>query len=232
MNTADRSIEALDTALRRRFSFIEMPPLPELINKVYLEKYCDLYVQYYEFDDEHEPWANYERDFISLLNRNKDTYEKMYFDTLEKYIKKENPKENYNRLLDVFKQKEITFLPVDILITINKRIELLLDADHQIGHSFFIDLNKLSDLKYCFKNKILPLLQEYFYGDYGKIGCVIGESFFVQNSALLNNESILLSFRNYDLDSFTEKQVYKLKDIDKMSDNEFLEALSNLLNVE
>lgn len=232
MNTADRSIEALDTALRRRFSFIEMPPLPELINKVYLEKYCDLYVQYYEFDDEHEPWANYERDFISLLNRNKDTYEKMSFGTLGKYIKKENPKENYNRLFDMFKQKEITFLPVDLLITINNRIEVLLDADHQIGHSFFIGINNLSDLKYCFKNKILPLLQEYFYGDYGKIGCVIGESFFVQNSAPLNNESFLLSFRNYDLDSFSEKQVYKIKDIDKMSDNEFLEALSNLLNVE
>ncbi|HBR55088.1 MAG TPA: hypothetical protein DEA82_13255, partial [Flavobacteriaceae bacterium] len=29
----------------------------------------------------------------------------------------------------------------------------------------------------AFNNKIVPLLQEYFYGDYGKIGLVLGKGF-------------------------------------------------------
>jgi len=116
MNTADRSVEALDTALRRRFSFREMMPRPELIGEVLRERV---------------DWKG-----INLK---------------------------------------------DILRTINDRIEVLLDRDHCIGHSYFLDLKDAEDfdraLKQVFTDKIIPLLQEYFYGDYVKIGMVLGKGF-------------------------------------------------------
>jgi len=162
MNTADRSVEALDAALRRRFSFEEMPPDSDLIRKE---------------------------------GKLKGTEGKL---------------------------GEIS-LP-DLLDTINKRIEKLLDKDHQIGHSYFISVASLDDLKLAFKNKIIPLLQEYFFGDYGKIGLVLGKGFVEK----VPNESSFADFPDADTNDFSERPIFTIKT--PTSNNEFVAAINSLLN--
>lgn len=110
MNTADRSISLIDTALRRRFAFKEMMPDSDLLDGVMVDN------------------------TINVKN---------------------------------------------VLDTINKRIEYLYDREHQIGHSFFMKLNDnrtMENLSDIFKDKIIPLLQEYFYDDYEKIRLVLGDN--------------------------------------------------------
>ncbi len=165
MNTADRSVEALDAALRRRFNFEEMPPRPLLI-------------------------------------------------ATEGKLKEQNG------ILDTVD------LPT-LLNTINKRIEKLLDKDHQIGHSYFMSVTKLIELKEAFQNKIIPLLQEYFFGDYGKIGLVVGKGFF--ESVETVQENFFAEFNEYDSSEFAERTIYKIRDISKMTEDDFKTALNDLL---
>ena len=136
MNTADRSVEALDTALRRRFSFVEMQPDPEILST---EKYKDV-------------------DLSKLLE------------------------------------------------TINQRIEVLIDKDHQIGHSYFIGIEDIDGLIRTFKDKIIPLLEEYFYGDFGKIGLVLGEKFIEQAKYA---EKVFAKF-TYENDFLEDKKIYRI----------------------
>lgn len=165
MNTADRSVEALDAALRRRFNFEEMPPRPLLI----------------ETDG-------------------KLKEQKGILDTVD--------------------------LPL-VLNTINKRIEKLLDKDHQIGHSYFMSVTKLSELKEAFQNKIIPLLQEYFFGDYGKIGLVVGKGFFKPVESV--QENFFAEFNDYDSSEFAERTIYKIRDIAEMTEDDFKTAINDLL---
>lgn len=111
MNTADRSLAGLDIALRRRFSFVEMPPRPELLKGINVEGV------------------------------------------------------NIGELLQVM----------------NERIELLLDRDHCLGHAYFMPLIKTPSLPVLpvlgsiFRNKIIPLLQEYFFEDWQRIQWVLND---------------------------------------------------------
>lgn len=165
MNTADRSVEALDTALRRRFSFKEMLPAPSL---------------------------------IALYGKLKDQHGKV-------------------EGIDL----------VELLETINTRIEKLLDKDHLIGHSYFMNVSSIDDLKFVFQNKILPLLQEYFYGDFGKIGLVLGASFFEDDTLKVNqNRTFFADFPEYETSDLLDRKAYRLKNVNDM---DFIMAISRLL---
>lgn len=158
MNTADRSVEALDSALRRRFSFSEM--LPE---------------------------AAY------LVNQQG---ERLTIDGI---------------------------VLADLLHTINQRLELLLDRDHQIGHSYLLNVTNTEQLCQAFANKIIPLLQEYFFNDYAKIGLVLGKGFIKQIQANI----AFAPFADNDY-SDQEKSRYQLIPINK---NNIIAAL-NLMNIQ
>lgn len=169
MNTADRSVEALDSALRRRFSFVEIPP---------------------DYD----------------------------------VIRKEGSLEKGNLLIGT---KDIDL--AELLELINNRIEKLLDKDHLIGHSYFLSVDSILSLKTAFQDQIIPLLQEYFYGDFGKIGLVLGKDFFVDQGKQ-NNENIFAGFdESYETEGLQERPVYKLKSPQEMKEGEFEQAILNLI---
>ncbi len=108
MNTADRSLAGLDIALRRRFTFREMPPRPEFLDAVTIEGI------------------------------------------------------NIGQILRVM----------------NERIQILLGGDHCLGHAYFMGLKNNSpfaDLKFIFRQQILPLLQEYFFEDWERIAWVLND---------------------------------------------------------
>lgn len=67
----------------------------------------------------------------------------------------------------------------NLLTALNRKLEAYLDRDHQIGHSYFMGLNDVADLRFAWEHKVRPLLQEYFYGDGEKLCDVLGRDFVV-----------------------------------------------------
>ena len=70
---------------------------------------------------------------------------------------------------------EVEGIDLDKLLkSINDRIEFLFDREHLIGHAYFVNAKSLFDLSNIILNKVIPLLQEYFYGDNEKVGMILG----------------------------------------------------------
>jgi 5-methylcytosine-specific restriction protein B len=212
MNTADRSVEALDTALRRRFSFVEMPPNEQLLTPSAM--FWRLLNQYATV-----PWDN-------------DDYkvkEKQLFDFIGAGdFVKANKKSYWNKTEEEpFDKKYFSGFHLDeLLSTLNRRIEKLLDKDHLIGHSYFLNVLSLDDLKNTFYRNIIPLLQEYFFGDFGKIGLVLGAGFV----EMKESKGDFADFSGYtDTAELEERWIYRIKKEADLKEGEFESALNLLL---
>lgn len=145
MNTADRSIQLLDSALRRRFRFEELLP-----------------------------------DYAKI--------------------------ENATAKL--------------ILQKINARIRCLLDKDHQIGHSYFIDAETDLDIFNALKDCVIPLLEEYFYNDAQKIRQIFNDSKDSENNFYIEDEEAKNASNNVLNDYDDEKPFYQLNpDLSKVNDD-------------
>ncbi|UKT65220.1 McrB family protein [Pedobacter mucosus] len=208
MNTADRSVESLDTALRRRFSFEEMLPNAELVSP---EKMVyDLWLKHADAEWEDEDWLIDEKNLYTLLSS--ENLLRMSLLKKKEISELLNNKEVNEKIFKEYFDDNCLNLKL-ILEKINKRLEKLLSRDHTIGHSFFLGITTENDLYSAFYNKIIPLLQEYFFGDYGKMGLVIGSDFVEE---IKESEVNLFAIFDYeDRDLLLEKKVYRIKDFKK-----------------
>jgi hypothetical protein len=77
-------------------------------------------------------------------------------------------------LADAGVELELRNLVVDVFTKLNDRLRYLYDREHQIGHAYFLGARSLADLRAIFADRILPLLQEYFYGQWDKIALTLG----------------------------------------------------------
>lgn len=223
MNTADRSVEALDTALRRRFSFVEMMPDSDLLapNYMFWQLLWDNLGIVWDDPKYKEP----EKRLLDFLGASKQIWD--------------NRKKNWDNMfeegkfieqIELFPEEEFTGYNLkNILDTINNRIEILLSRDNSIGHSYFLKVDSEEALKNAFFNGIIPLLQEYFYGDYGKIGLVLGEGF-IQIKNKENSAKVGFAKFDYDDTESLYKRVYEL--IPNDMDFNIKDAITKLLENE
>jgi hypothetical protein len=80
------------------------------------------------------------------------------------------PRDKDRKTID---QKDLD-LVVAVFERLNERLRFLYDREHQIGHAYFLRVRSLDDLRKVFATKIIPLLQEYFFGHWEKVAIALG----------------------------------------------------------
>ncbi|RDY22476.1 hypothetical protein CHF27_013240 [Romboutsia maritimum] len=116
---------------------------------------------------------------------------------------------------------------IELLRTINSRIELLLDSNYNIGHAYFANISSFDDIKAVIVYKVIPLLEEYFYNDPEKVQLILNdldENGDLDINALyihkeIDASSLLRYFGDYDIDN---KKIYSIKNIDEISKESIL----------
>lgn len=103
----------------------------------------------------------------------------------------------------------------------NKKIEILLDEDHMIGHSFLMKCQSIEDVRKAWFNEIMPLINEYFYGDWEKIKMVLGDGFV---------KSIPINDMPEDIKRYCNGEAFYMfeKIQDNLNDEDFVNKLNEL----
>jgi 5-methylcytosine-specific restriction enzyme B len=77
---------------------------------------------------------------------------------------------------DVIQRKVGTIELAALLRRINDRIEFLADRNRLIGHGYFTRVSTLDELRVVFRDQVIPLLQEYFFDDFGRVEQVLSDA--------------------------------------------------------
>ncbi|MCZ6156555.1 AAA family ATPase [Campylobacter ureolyticus] len=98
-----------------------------------------------------------------------------------------------------------------MLKAINERIECLYDRDHMIGHAYFLGIKSIEELSDVFRNRIIPLLCEYFYDDWEKIRLILADDKKDEDCQFVKEKDINLEeLFSGDLEDVVEKKLYEI----------------------
>jgi 5-methylcytosine-specific restriction protein B len=92
-----------------------------------------------------------------------------------------------------------------------------------------MEIASFEELKDAFENKVIPLLEEYFFGDFGKIGLVLGKGFIQKVD---DKEKIeFAKFEHEDNQILREKPIYKFTDSSNWKAAHFISIYDNSIEI-